>query len=169
MVFLAGGIGMQLLEGEKLSFKDFLTSAQKFGIGDQDIVGSDLWHVCTIAEYYSKYKDFKRIWKYQEDLEPYAIPNDEKLLEDINILIEECYEEAYAILQANKDKLDVIVRGTLDKGVSSGDEIYTLVGAQRPKYYFELTPFQTMQRDFTCWLAWTYKRMSFYERNHPQI
>lgn len=86
----------------------------------------------------------------------------------MNLLIEECYEEAYEILNAHKDNLDAIVIHTLKKEVTSGDEIYKLVGVQRPRYYFELTPVERMQSDLTRWLAWTYKRMSFYERNHPQ-
>lgn len=169
MLFLAGGIGVQLLEGKKLSYKDFATSVKKYGMGSSDEVGTDWWYICSTALDYCLKKDFELVSRYQEDLEPYAMPSKEKLLADMNILIEECYEDAYRILHANKDTLDIIVTETLNKGVTSGDEIYKLAGVPRPKYYFELTPMETMQRDFIRCLAWTYKRMSFYERNHPQI
>ena len=169
MCFLAGGIGLQLLKGEKLTFQEFINLAETLGMGSEDITESDWWYICQAAIYYCQHKDFKLVSIHQEDLEPSDMPNNEELLTEINVLIEECYEEACAILQAHKDALDAIVVGTLEKGVTSGDDIYKLAGVQRPKYYFELTPMETMQRDFTRWLVWTSKRMNFYERNHPQL
>jgi hypothetical protein len=168
--FLAGGIGHEIYNGEKLKFLEFLQSPKySQEIGNPYIAGSDIYQAYEEAAYYCKFKNFNLVSMYQEDLESYVGLSPEELQSQVMALLEECYDETYAILDKNKDMLNNIVAGTLHEGVTSGDKIYQMAGITRPKYDFELTLREKLQNNIIKWLSWTHKRIAFYERHHPQV
>ena len=169
MAFLAGGIGQELFNGEKLSFREFITSPKYREIGTPQLAGSDMNIVIQEAFYYCQFKNFSFVSMHQEDLEPHVLLSQEELQKQSFDFAEECYEEAYAILKANKDILDKIVTKTLKEGVTGGDKLYKIAGITRPKYEHELTLSEKVIQNIVNWLSWTHKRMAFYDRNHPQV
>ncbi|MBP6870324.1 hypothetical protein KBC04_05550 [Candidatus Babeliales bacterium] len=160
MSFLAGGIGHELYEDEKLSFQDFIQSPKY-----QVEIALDMHMALQEATYYVQFKNFSLVSMYQEELEPYPLLNQEELQKEVMSFLEECYEETYRFVALKKDILDKIVEGTLHEGVTSGDKIYALVGAKRQKYDFELTASDKIAQALIAWLSWTHKRMAFYDRN----
>ena len=138
-------------------------------MGHPNIVGTDMNKVDQQSMYYSQFKDLSIVSMYQKELEPYSVLSEEEIDKQSLAFIEECYNDAYEILAANKSTLDKIVEGTLREGVTSGDKIYNMADVTRPKYNFELSPTEKTIDSFTKWLSWTSKRMSFYDRNNPQF
>ena len=101
-IALAGGIGMSLLEGkEKPDIYEFL-SAYKYGMGSEDRKGSDIYQVYKEAESYLLHSD-PVSW---------FLPNHNHTRK-IHFIIEDCYDEIYDALDANKEQL-----------VQMGDELY---------------------------------------------
>jgi|GEM_PF-2434967 len=169
MCDLAGGIGEEILNGEKLSFEEFITSPKYKTIGSVGLVGTDIHNAAMEAKYYCMYKDFILVSNYQEELVLSEYSNSKDLHEEIYTLLEECYEEAYKLLSENKDVLDKVVALTLEQGITSGEEIYTLVGKTRPKFDFEMTGVERAQKEVVDLINWTSNRMAFYELNHSQV
>jgi len=175
MMYLAGGIGEQIFNGEKLSFKEFINSNQ-YHIGRRYLVGTDLDFAYKEAEYYYVNKKINMVFDvdrpvYYGELIDEMYPSITIYTEaEIALFLEDCYEETYAFLIAHKDMLDAIVaKIEQEGGFISGSEMYKIAGKARPKYYFELTSQEKIQQAVIDWISWTHKRMAFFEENHPQV
>jgi len=169
MQLLAGGIGEEILDGKKLSLKDFIVEYSETGMGDRFSEGTDIFNVYAAAEYYCNFKNCNYVSEYQEELEPYLLPNQEELEIEMTALIEECYNEAYQILSMNRVILDKIVKRTLQEGFTSGEKLYEIAGVKRPKYEFEMNSEEKIAKNIADLISWTHKRITFYERNSPQF
>lgn len=165
-IALAGGVGEMILEDKKLSFSEFEKRYE--GIGNPNLVGSDIWQIVQELKYLYLYKDLTVVADFEKELEPYARPSQAEFQEYADALLEECYEETYANLYANKPMLDQIVKEALKHGVISGDRIYELAGKKRPKYDFEMSATEKVVKALANWLSWTFNRMAFYNRHGEQ-
>jgi len=161
---LAGGIGEMILAGKKLTFEEFEIKYQS-SIGSNAVVGSDMWQVIQELIYASNLKKFTPICDFQEDFEPFVLPNKEERGQYIEKVLQECYEQTYVNLYANKDVLKQIVQEALEQKIISGDRIYQLAGKQRPKYDFEMSVPEKTCKSLSKSLAWTLSRMDFYHRH----
>ncbi|MBP6870103.1 hypothetical protein KBC04_04425 [Candidatus Babeliales bacterium] len=168
MVMFAGGIGQELYNGEKLRFHDFLSSEEYNGIGSRTLVGTDVYFAYQAAEYYIANKDIHLIFD-QDKLIDYNMMVDVDKEKAVDQFMEECYEQAYAILSSHKDMLDRIVTGVLqeDDASMSGDKIYSIIGKTRPKCEVEMSLIEKIEEALITWLAWTSKRVKYYQEQHP--
>lgn len=111
--YLAGGIAMSMLkEEEKLSLEDFL-SKQEYGVGSKNMPGSDLYRVAQDAETYC------RIAK----IDPST---------NVKALLEDCYNQTYDILDANKEQLIEMSHELYKKKIIPHEFIYDIAGSTKP-------------------------------------
>ncbi|MBP6870109.1 hypothetical protein KBC04_04455 [Candidatus Babeliales bacterium] len=178
MNLLGGPIGQQLSKGERLSFHDFLLSGNKFGQGSPSQFFSDMNKAYSQAIYYILYKDKNIIFdNYYENYDVlggaallfFEYSNDTEVMWQADALLEECYEQAFNFLTIHKSTLDQIVLKALEDEdrFISGSEMYELVGEARPKYEGEMTPIEKLEHTLAIWLAWTSKRVKYYQEQHP--
>lgn len=174
-MFLAGGIGAAISSGESYrNFFDFVNTNSDYvkGMGTIESRGSDFNQVYSIAVRYCYMQD--KPFAVLDNEEPWLDFRDPNILFNLSIvpqemrekaqaLVVECFDDVDAVLRANKSLLDKIVEIAMDKGYVPGDEIYKIAGKARPKYDFELTFEEKLQRDITRWVSWTLKRIEFYD------
>lgn len=162
-IFLAGGIGQMILENKKLSYAEFQERYECNISSDMRGVSKELMH-------YLLCKDFIMIPECSKSkLKSRVIKIPGERLEYIEKLVEECYEEAYLNLYANKDIVDKIAQEVLKHGVISGDIVYQLAGKERAKYDFEMSSTEIVTRSLLDWLSWTCHCMAFYDQYDTQI
>jgi hypothetical protein len=63
-----------------------------------------------------------------------------KIKEDVDKIIEECYEEAFNFIDEHKAQIELAVDMVLKKGSLSGDDLYDLWKFPKPLYDFEQGP-----------------------------
>ncbi|MBV8660983.1 MAG: hypothetical protein JO129_02470 [Candidatus Dependentiae bacterium] len=120
MIMLSGAIAEMIrLRGEKLTFSEFLKVAPEYGAGGFDLEKSDLF----LAKVYSVVKNFSKIIGASDEKEAEKI---------VHLILEQCYNEAYDLLDKNKDKLTSIADELYKNKVLMDTDVYKMVGTEKP-------------------------------------
>ena len=94
MIGLSGGIAMSIMEDQELDFTEFLSQAERYGMGSRDKKRSDL---------YDAYQNARKIVSQYYLI--WWTMSSEEAERKINALVEQSYYEARDILSAHKDRL----------------------------------------------------------------
>ena len=167
MMDFAGGIGVMIKEGRKVSFKEFLSlncTGAGYGIGDRTHQGTDVYTAYKTAGSYVRWKNFSRISKYQDEPDIDEV----EFQQEVDDFMEESYEKAYALLIKNRAKLDTMAHTLVEKRTIYMDEIYSIAEVPRPKFDSEFTFAEQFKQDLFNWFVWTAERIKFYEKQHLQ-
>ncbi|MGZ6250865.1 MAG: hypothetical protein ACXWL2_02450 [Candidatus Chromulinivorax sp.] len=169
MMLFAGSIGQQIYHQEKLSLQAMLADKKYVGAGNKYIFGTDVYKAYQEAEFYCRFKNNSLVAdEWEEDFEPFTL-TEEQFDQEVWQFLEESYNQAWTILEPQKELLKKIANKALEDEVLSGDVMYNMAGVKRSKYEFEKTPLEKAGELLTQWVSWTLRRSAFYERHHPQV
>jgi len=124
---LCGGIANQIFAPSNLNYKDFNNFLSVFE-NSTDILQARNFAKKIIMK---KYGAFHNILNFDDQLEVNDL---------INEILEQCYDQAWSFIYIHQEEVVKVAEFLLANHTVSGDEIYNLLGIDKPIYDFEEGP-----------------------------